>query len=1074
MLIKYINQIDSFEDFYKITSKLDNKEKGDLFEELTKYIFMYDPYYKTITKQIWLYNEIPNDVLVTLNIPSKDKGIDLVMLSKEDKYYSIQCKFRQNPNNKIKWSDLGTFVGMTFGIGNNFYKAFFVTNINDINKEISRQSDKIIPLYGEYFDGLDNSFFNELKIHLIKNIKIIKEIIQPRDYQMNVINKSVEHFKNNDRGYIILACGTGKTLTSYWIHKEMKSNFTIIAVPSLYLLSQFGNELIIQSDQENYSNEFIFVGSDADIDEGKYQNNRLILTTDPDVISESIKRLINKRIIIITTYQSSDKLLEGIVKSETNSAILLIADESHKLVGDINKQFSLLLHDDKVTINKRLFMTATAKIYSGKNEDIISMDDEKYYGSLIYEYNFGNAIKDKWLVDYQIITLMSDNEEINKLIKNNNYVINFENKIEIDEAHYIASAIMILNAIKNDESNHLVTYHNYINRSKNFCGILNKLKIYYNDEIKIYHINGTMSMSNRTKIIKDFKKSKISILCSAKVLNEGINISEIDSVMFVDNRSSTIDIIQCIGRGMRLYKGKNMCKIYLPVLLEDKYEENFMYKNVINITKALDSVDESVKENFIDQRKNSKRKNKFRIFRIQCEEIISKKINMDEWIHNIGYCVWSKDFNWLKNYNLLVEHINDNNRLPSKHADNFNVKSLGKWCCLQRCNKKKGVLNSSNEQMLNKLNIWYWTSTSPKTFEIGYNDLQKFVMNNNRLPLRESKDIEEKSVANWCYAQRKNKIKGKLKLDQEVKLNTISCWTWNVSEKKFMTNYYKLESFINNNNKLPTSRSPNQEEKNLGAWCVTQRRKKREGTLLKNQEELLQNLKLWHWGKNMKKTFDESYIELIEFINNNNRLPSPSESNLYEHRLYAWCSTQRGKKKNNKLKIDQEKKLQKVKFWWWHKPGTNKKTFDENYNDLTKFINNNNKLPFKSSENKIENNLYIWCSNQRAKKCKGKLNLNQVKQLESLPNWYWSEITKISFNERYGELVKFIDSNKRLPLKKSEKIEESKLSGWCTKQRQKMKNGKLTKEHEELLNKLGNAWFWSKYTHSNLNEPDYK
>jgi len=55
---------------------------------------------------------------------------------------------------------LGTFIGMTFGIGNNFYKAFLLTNTSTINNEIMK-SDKIISLYGDFFSDLSQDFFKQ-------------------------------------------------------------------------------------------------------------------------------------------------------------------------------------------------------------------------------------------------------------------------------------------------------------------------------------------------------------------------------------------------------------------------------------------------------------------------------------------------------------------------------------------------------------------------------------------------------------------------------------------------------------------------------------------------------------------------------------------------------------------------------------------------------------------------------------------------------------------------------------------------------------------------------------------------
>ena len=92
----YINKIKSFEDFYDIANSLTTKEKGDLFEEFTKYIFEYHPNYRHFTKKVWLLNEVPLPILNKLNIPTKDMGIDLILSDKNNKFYNhtffVKCQ----------------------------------------------------------------------------------------------------------------------------------------------------------------------------------------------------------------------------------------------------------------------------------------------------------------------------------------------------------------------------------------------------------------------------------------------------------------------------------------------------------------------------------------------------------------------------------------------------------------------------------------------------------------------------------------------------------------------------------------------------------------------------------------------------------------------------------------------------------------------------------------------------------------------------------------------------------------------------------------------------------------------
>lgn len=350
----------SFNNFYDLTGNYTNKQKGDFFEIITKYIFLFHPFYKNITKHIWLYNEIPYDLFKKLNIPQKDKGIDLVLLTNEYKYYAIQSKFRNNKKTLINWKDLSTFVGLTFGVSEKFQGAFYVTNTIIINEELLK-CKRVIPIFDDFFDSLDNNFFEQIKCHFDNNkINNQYQLHIKRNYQIEFLQKSNDYYKTNDKGYINFAPGSGKTLMSYWFYQQLNPKYTIIGVPSLYLLSQFYKEWSYESYFEN-NMEFILIGSDVDIDNEPFINNGLLITTDQFEIYEKIvifqndNKNKNKNLIIITTYQSCDKLYFAIdfTKIKFNLGII---DEAHKTCQQLGHQFSILISDSKIKIEKRLFM----------------------------------------------------------------------------------------------------------------------------------------------------------------------------------------------------------------------------------------------------------------------------------------------------------------------------------------------------------------------------------------------------------------------------------------------------------------------------------------------------------------------------------------------------------------------------------------------------------------------------------------------------------------------------------------------------------------------------------------------
>jgi predicted helicase len=338
-----IEKINKFSDIYDLIKDKTSHEKGQVFEFLTKYIFKYHHEFYNKTKNIWLYDEIPEFIIKKFKLPEKDKGIDLLLETKDNEYYPIQCKFRSNINDSINWTDLSTFAGQLFV--SDFKNAIYITNTYSIEKEISK-CDKIQLIYGDYFndDNLNEQFFDNIRN---KDKKIMYAKKNLFNYQKEALKECNNHFKNNDRGYLSMACGTGKTLTTFHIDKIMKNKITLILVPSLYLLSQIYNEWTLESFGND--NEYILVGSDADDDSEKIP----FLSTDKNLINKKICEC-NKKLIIISTYQSCDK-----IKCE-KMIDLIIFDEAHKTVGD-NGLFSYALFDENIKAKKKIICYSNAQ-----------------------------------------------------------------------------------------------------------------------------------------------------------------------------------------------------------------------------------------------------------------------------------------------------------------------------------------------------------------------------------------------------------------------------------------------------------------------------------------------------------------------------------------------------------------------------------------------------------------------------------------------------------------------------------------------------------------------------------------
>ena len=185
------------------------------------------------------------------------------------------------------------------------------------------------------------------------------------------------------------------------------------------------------------------------------------VNTDVEVISKFLTKKTNNKKIVITTYQSGKALINAAQFTNFNFE-LGIFDEAHKTAGNKNKLFAQLLYDENIFIKKRLFMTATERVFRGDSDETISMDDEVIYGRIVDEFSFKSALeqKPKILSDYQISTTATFKNEIKELIENNE-LLKAGNKqwtFEADASTF-AALITLRKAVQELKVKHVISFH---------------------------------------------------------------------------------------------------------------------------------------------------------------------------------------------------------------------------------------------------------------------------------------------------------------------------------------------------------------------------------------------------------------------------------------------------------------------------------------------------------------------------------------------------------------------------------------------------------------------------------------
>ena len=232
-----LNLSQDWADFNNKIRSLSTKEKGDTFEYLTKFYLLINPKYRTKITNVWLLDDVPEEVRKLLNLPDLDEGIDLIAKTKEGHFWAIQSKYRGNENHSLTRQELSTFTDLAFNVCKNISHALICTNSVKLSHKFSLYSGNVSFCASDVWCDLNVEFFNDIR-ELLKGNVVEPKKLDPRKHQREAIGNALLHFKDSARGKLIHPCSAGKTLTAYWIARDIKAKSILIAVPSLSLINQ--------------------------------------------------------------------------------------------------------------------------------------------------------------------------------------------------------------------------------------------------------------------------------------------------------------------------------------------------------------------------------------------------------------------------------------------------------------------------------------------------------------------------------------------------------------------------------------------------------------------------------------------------------------------------------------------------------------------------------------------------------------------------------------------------------------------------------------------------------------------
>lgn len=625
---------------------LSEREKGTYFEELILCYLRNEAAYRDLYSEVWTYA----DWAALQGLDKRDTGIDLVAKTQgTGEYHAIQCKLYA-ADYRLQKSDIDSFF--TASGKKPFAHRVIVSTTNHWTEHAEDALRNQQPPVSKIdLNDLENSQIDWSQ-YQSKAAPVLKAKKQLRDHQVTALNAVTHGLAQAERGKLIMACGTGKTFTSLKIAEAMAGagKRVLFLVPSLSLLSQTLTEWTQESATPLHS---FAVCSDSDVGKKRKKDDdsvqvfthelRYPATTEPARLAVEVSKRHDARhmSVVFSTYHSIDVISRAQHEHGLADFDLIVCDEAHRTTGavfaDEDESAFIKVHDAEfIRAAKRLYMTATPRIYSDaaeakaekENAELYGMNKENWFGKELFVITFSEAVKRGLLVDYKVIVLAVEEAHVNRRLQG--LLRDENNQLKVDDAAKIIGCWKALS--KQGMAEELTSDAAAMRRAVAFCQVIETsaagkthkvsskqiarmfqavVEEYQEQEefeqirrltCEAEHVDGSMNASQKEAKLNWLKaeppENTCRILSNVRCLSEGVDVPALDAVLFLTPRNSQVDVVQSVGRVMRNAPGKKLGYVILPVVIpvgvepHEALNDNKTYAVVWQVLQALRSHDD--------------------------------------------------------------------------------------------------------------------------------------------------------------------------------------------------------------------------------------------------------------------------------------------------------------------------------------------------------------------------------------------------------------------------------------------------------------------------------------------------
>lgn len=1009
---------------------------GKKFESFVKWFLTTDPEWSSLVSQVWLWDDWPSRW-------GPDCGIDLIFKDRNGQTWAVQAKC-YDPAYSITKRDIDSFLSESNRQSIDQRLLIATTDrvaSNGMRAIIGQEKPVTLFLRRDFDQAPVNYPYSYSDLHAGKR----KTKPLPRKHQSIAVEAVVNGFKTHTRGQLIMACGTGKTFTTLWVKEQLNSELTLVLLPSLSLLAQTMKEWAWSSSCKiNILNVCSDNSISKAVDDIPLIEAHCPVTNDVEFIRTFMNNPGPK--VVFCTYQSSPLIAEAQKDMGVASFDLVIADEAHRCAGHSDSAFTTVLKQTKIRSQRRLFTTATPRIYSkklksiaAKNDlEVIGMDDEAKFGPVFHHLSFGSAIEQDLLTDYQVLVVGVTEKSIREAIEKNQLLkLSCDNIVDTQS---LAIRAALLQAIDKYALTRLITFHSRVKSAKWFAqqltdsvvdGLLSSqasLRIFSD------YVSGKMQTSVRKAKIDTLAQLPgydVGILSNSRCLSEGVDVPSLDAIAFVDSKSSQVDIIQSVGRAIRKSQGKELGLIIVPLFVDlkadvEKTFDSSKFKPIWDVVNALKSHDSKLSE-LIDAYRRDLGKNTY----ISDDRLGNKVVfDLPEEVPKNYFkslelkLVETCSESWEFYFGLLERYVEDNRDcyISKRYIDPKTNIPLGSWSNTQRVLQKKGLLSAERTERLKELGfIW---NIRDHVWEQSFEKLKQTLKTMSiDSVIQTTQTPDGFNIGLWVSEQRKAYNKGVLSPKRRKKLEDFGfIWDpgkWNTNRK-----LKSLKQYIEVNHSNPPESYTDPDGLEIGNWIGNLRQRNRNGNLPSDLKESLDSIG-FQWTV-FERTPDESWdihlTALRKFLKKKNiEELSPTYVDSSGISIGKWVLYIRRRKQH--LEAEKISELDTLGFIWnladfeWDKKISKLLDYKAKYGDLNPPASFVTKSGFK---------LGSWVSDMRKAKRnneRGQLSIEREEQLNEL-GFIWDAII-YSKEQNVDELIQLSDEHDSITFAKSHYVSPS-------------------------------------------------